>query len=196
VLPPHGHKSHGPGDRIAERYAGVIADLKPRFDQIVVGLTEDDFIKQEWVTPFLRHGIEIVMTAQQSDRGTIARLAAILSAFEYVTTNGFGSQIAYAAYYGAKVSVFGPYANFSRDRMALVDIIRTFPDLLDQAVYLCSEDALLKHYPFLFVNPDEAQVLQEWGAREIGEPCRASPEELARLFGWPAVVPAVSSRPN
>jgi hypothetical protein len=36
------------------------------------------------------------------------RLVEIFSTFEYVTTNGFGSQITYAAYCGAKVSVFGP----------------------------------------------------------------------------------------
>ena len=184
VLPPHGHKSHGPGDPLAEEYAAAIADLKARFERIVVGLTEDDFVKEEWVTAFDRHGIDVVITAQQSDQGTIVRLAEILSTFEYVTTNGFGSQIAYAAYFGAKVSVYGPYANFSHERMASIEAIRTFPELLDQAVYLCGEDALRRHYPFLFVEPDRAVPLTDWGAREVGAQNRVSPEALAGLFGW------------
>ena len=187
VLPPHGHKSHGPGDPLADRYAEAIADLKPRFSRIVVGLTEDDFVKEEWATAFNRHGVEVVITAQQSDRGTIMRLARILSAFEYVTSNGFGSQLAYAAYCGAKVSIYGPYANFSRERMASIDVLRARPELVDRAVALCSEEALRRHYPFLFVDPDRAVEQSDWGAREVGEPSRMSPGGLTELFGWTSV---------
>jgi hypothetical protein len=184
VLPPHGQKSHGPGDPIAKAYAELVADLRVEFERVVVGLTEDDFVKNEWAWAFERVGIEIVMTAQQSDPNTLARLTALLSAFEFVTTNGFGSQIAYAAYCGAKVSVFGPYANFSADRMATIDAIKVFPELLETAVALCSEEALRKQYPFLFVRPDRAEELREWGAQQIGESHRASPRTLREFFQW------------
>ncbi len=42
----------------------------------------------------------------------LRRLRRLFGRFEFVTTNGFGSHIAYAAAAGAKVSVFGPYAEF------------------------------------------------------------------------------------
>jgi hypothetical protein len=184
VLPPHGHKSHGPGDPLAERYAEAIAMLKPRFEHIWVGLTEDDVAERQWLESFERHGIDVFVSAQQSDRNTLARLMEVLSRFEYVTTNGFGSQIAYAAYCGARVSVYGPYAEFPKKRMKTAHAIRVDPKLLDQALYLCSEEALRKNHPQLFVEPEDAEVREEWGAHEVGLQCRVSPEELARLFGW------------
>lgn len=184
VLPPHGHKSHGPGDPVAERYAAAIADLKPRFEQIWVGLTEDDVVKRQWVESFRQRGINVFVSAQQSDPNTLQRLVEILSRFEFVTTNGFGSQIAYAAYCGAKVSVCGPYAEFSRKRMRTAHAVTIRPRLLNTAVYLCSEAAVRKHYPDLFVEPDRAEVREEWGGQEVGVQCRVSPDEMLRLFGW------------
>jgi hypothetical protein len=186
VMPPHSHKAHGPGDPLAERYASAIADLKPKFDHIKVGLNEDDIAKKQWVDAFRRHGLDIFVTTDQSDPDTLVRLRRILSTFEYVTTNGFGSQIALAAYCGARVSVYGPYAEFPRERMRVTHAVKMFPALLDDAYALCTEDAVRRHYPFLFVEPDKAPVHQAWGAREVGEPFRVSPEELARLFRWSA----------
>jgi hypothetical protein len=193
VLPPHGHRSHGPGDRVAEELAAAIAALRPRFSQIVVGLTEDDVVRGEWVGAFRGHGLDVVVTAQQSDPDTLARLVAILCSFEYVTTNGFGSQIAYAAYCGAKVSVYGPFATFTPERMASVHALRLFPDLLDTALDLCSENALRAAYPFLFVEPDRAIVREAWGAQEVGEPSRLPSPDLARAFGWPAARPILAT---
>jgi len=184
VLPPHSHKAHGVGDPIAEEYAAMIAGLKSRFRHIWVGLHEDDIAKRQWVEPFRRHGIGVFPSTDQSDPNTLVRLKRILSTFECVTTNGFGSHIALAAYCGARVSVFGPFAEFPYERMRAAHAVKIFPELLDEACYLCSEDALRKHYPFLFVDPDQAQDLRGWGAREVGEPCRLSPAELAELFQW------------
>jgi hypothetical protein len=184
VMPPHGHDTHGPGDPVADLYASVIADLRPKFEHIWVGLNEGDIVRNEWVEAFQRHGIGIFTTTDQSAPDTIVRLQRILSTFEYVTTNGFGSQIAYAAYCGAKVSVYGPYAEFPRERMRLTNGVKMFPRLLDAAHYLCTEEALRTHYPFLFVEPDKAVLRQEWAAREVGEPSRRFPEELARMFQW------------
>jgi hypothetical protein len=67
-----------------------------------------------------------------------------------------------------------------------------FPRLLDEAYYLCTERALRTHYPFLFVDPDAAAERREWGAAEVGEPCRPSPREVAELFGWPPVPDAAA----
>ena len=184
VLPPHSHKSHGPGDPVAERYASMIADLKHRFERIWVGLHEDDIAKRQWVEAFRAHGIDVFPTTDQSDPNTLVRLQRILCSFEYVTTNGYGSHIALAAYCGARVSVYGSFAEFPYERMKVAHAVKMFPRLLDDAYYLCTEEALRKHYPFLFVEPDKAALRQEWGAREVGEPCRVSPGELARLFGW------------
>jgi hypothetical protein len=186
VMPPHSHRIHGPGDPLAERYADVICDLKRHFAHIRVCLHEDDLAKRQWVESFRLRGIEVFPSADQSDPSTLRRLYRILSSFEFVTTNGFGSHIAYAAYCGARVSVFGPYAEFPYHRLLRTHTIKMFPHLAPIARPLHTEAALRKHYPFLFVEPHRAEVMREWGAAEVGEDNRLSPAELAELFGWTA----------
>ena len=158
VLPPHSHRTHGPEDPLAEQYADAIASLRNRFEHVWVGITEDDIAGQQWVESFRRRGIDVLPTTDQGGPNTLARLQRLLSTFEYVTTNGFGSHIALAAYCGAKVSVYGPYAEFPLERLKATYAIKVFPELLEQAHYLCTERALREHYPFLFVGPDQADV--------------------------------------
>ena len=200
VLPPHSHKTHGPDDPLAEEYAEQIAALKPQFSRIVVGLNEDDIAKAQWIESFRRRGISVFTTTDQADPLTLMRLQRILSTFEYVTTNGYGSHIVLAAYCGAKVSVYGPYAEFPYERMKVTHAVKMFPRLLDSAYALCTEEAVRRHYPFLFVEPGQAVELREWAAQEVGEPSRVSPKELARLFGWEGLTGGASlpspSRPR
>lgn len=184
VMPPHSHRSHGPEDPLAEQYADAIAAIKSRFEHVWVGVNGADVSGQQWVEAFRRRDVDVFMTTDQADPDTLVRLRRILATFEYVTTNGFGSHIALAAYCGAKVSVYGPYAEFPLERMKATHAVKVFPRLLEEAHYVCTEDALRRHYPFLFVEPDAAPEQREWGAREVGEPCRVSPAELRRLFGW------------
>jgi hypothetical protein len=107
----------------------------------------------------------------------------MLSSFEYVTTNGFGSHIAYAAFCGAKVSIFGPFAEWPPARPTYAT--KMYPEVAELLVEVQSEKALRTRYPFLFVNPHDAEVRQEWGATELGDDNRRSPHGLRALFGWP-----------
>jgi len=186
IMPPHSHKNHGPDDRLAELYAKMIAELKSNFEHIWVGLNEDDIAKKQWIESFRNQGINVFSTVDQANPNTLVRLNYLLSSFEYVSSNGFGSHIAYAAYCGAKVSIYGPYAEFPRERMKSTHAVKMFPQLLDDAYFLCTEAALQQHYPFLFVEPDKGKNLSEWGAEQVGENCRLNPDALADLFQWTA----------
>jgi hypothetical protein len=124
----------------------------------------------------------IFPSADQSDPRTLHRLRRILSSFECVTT--YGSHIAYATYCGARVSIFGPFAEFPRHRMARTHAIKMFPKLVEVGYYLCTEKALRQHYPFLFVEPHKALENREWGRQEVCETNRLAPYELAAAFGW------------
>lgn len=194
VMPPHSHRNHGPTDPLAQQYADAVADLRHRFEHVWVGINADDLAGQQWVESFRRRGIGVLTTTDQGDPHTLARLQRILSTFECVTTNGFGSHIALAAYCGAKVSVYGPYAEFPLERVRATHTMRMFPHLLEQAHDLCTEAALREHYPFLFVEPDKAEVRQEWGAHEVGEPWRVPPETLRALFGWETAAAGLTDR--
>jgi hypothetical protein len=190
VMPPHAHRSHGVGDPLADEYASLIADMRRDFAEIWVCLNEDDYAKGEWVHSFTKRGIKVFVGSDQADPYTHLRLKRILSAFEFVTTNGFGSHIAYAAYCGAKVSVFGPYAAWPRERMARTHAVQMFPELVDEALELCSEHALRSHYPWLFTEPKLASVRRDWAQRELGADRRCSRDEIRRLFGWEKGAPA------
>jgi len=198
VLPPHGHRSHGPTDPVAEQYADAIESLRPRFEHIWVGISDHDAANDDWVQSFRRRGLDVFTTADQGSPDTLVRLQRILSTFEYVTTNGFGSHLALAAYCGARVSIWGPFAEFPVERMRTTFTVKVFPHLLDTALHLVSEQALRHHYPFLFVEPPDAIGHEAWGAHEVGEPWRQTPEALRRSFGWDGVLhdrPAVTVLP-
>lgn len=184
VMPPHGHRTHGEGDLTAESYADAIADLRNRFECVSVCLTETDIRKGDWISAFKRRDINVFNGINQAETNPLQRMAQILSSFEYVTTNGFGSHIAYAAYFGARVSIFGPYANFPIDRLRQTHALRMFPKLLDEAHFLCTEAPLRAFCPELFVDPDRAVDRRSWGADQVGEQCKLSAGSLAEAFNF------------
>ena len=142
VMPPHGHMSHGPGDPIAKAYASAIADIRGRFDQVAVCLSREDLEAQQWADIYRGGGFEVFSAVDPYQPDALSQLKRLLCSFEFVTTNGFGSHIAYAAYCGARVSVFGPFAAMPIERMARTHAVRMFPELLGKAYELCLEAPL------------------------------------------------------
>src|SRR5262249_1705902 len=109
VMPPHTG-----GDSVSawdfDAYAEEVAALRPQFAHIAVSVSPSCWDRGYWADAFMRRGIEVFKGAESLDRNCLERLRTILSSFEYVTTCHFGSQVAYAAYFGAKVSLYGKYA--------------------------------------------------------------------------------------
>jgi hypothetical protein len=106
----------------------------------------------------------------------------ILSQFEFVTTNGFGSVIVYAAFAGCKISVAGPFAKLPDGLLKKAHAVIHFPHLLAQQIELCSEAALRLHYPDLFVEPLYAQERKKWAESELGINCQLSRAALHALL--------------
>ena len=196
VMPPHGHRAHGPGDRIAEELAERIAEKASLFSEVCVCLNVVDFGHHEWRGPFEKRGIPVVVGADQAEPNTLLRLKRMLSQFEFVTTNGFGSHIAYAAACGAKVSIFGPFAEFPYDRARTVHAVKMFPELQRPLVDLCTEQTMRANYPFLFVDPELAIDRTAWGLAEIGIDHRLSPAAMREAFGWDHAGPAETPSQN
>lgn len=186
VMPPHGHDSHGPDDPLAREYAAQIALKSKAFSEIYVCLAADDYARNQWRRAFEEHGIPVITGADQADPNTLRRLKRLFGRFEFVTTNGFGSHIAAAAAAGAKPSVFGPYAEFPLPRIRLTHAVKMYPELAGTAFDLVDAPALKAAYPFLFVQPEEASDLTEWGLNELGTDNVLDPEELKTAFGWRA----------
>src|SRR5262249_46690967 len=95
-----------------------------------------------------------------------------------------GSQIAYAAYFGAKPSVYGPFAEYRAEDYQNDPLYRRNPRLLPIALRSFSEAELRRHRPQLFCHPHEAVADVAWGRFELGEAHKVSPRQMRSLFGW------------
>src|SRR5262249_21758755 len=140
--------------------------------------------KGYWVEAFESRGFRLVVGANPWDRNALERIRYLLSSFEYMVTNSFGSQIAYAAYFGAKPSVYGPYAHYSEADFQNAPLYRLNPRLPPHVLKAISEAELRRHHPQLFCHPREAKAGVEWGRFEVGEANKVPPRRMRSLFGW------------
>jgi FkbM family methyltransferase len=167
-----------------EQYANEIARIRDRFAEVVACVHPVCWERGYWVGAFRECGIPVIRGARGDDRNALLRLQTLFSTFEFVTTNGYGSHLAYASLLGAKVSIYGPFAHYQRRDYTNTQLYQECPHILEPMLDLTSENTLRQHYPFFFCEPDQASVQREWAAHEVGQECRVSPEELRRLFEW------------
>ena len=89
-------------------YAEFIRIHLNRFEKVTICIHPSCLKKGFWTDEFRDIGVDFVEGADPSDRNSLLRMQSLFSQYEFVTTNGHGSQVAYASYFGAKVSVCGP----------------------------------------------------------------------------------------
>ena len=97
-----------------DEYAEAIAAIRHEFSEVVVCVSPPCWRHGYWVDAFRKRGFHVITGANHVDRNALERIRSLLSHFEYMVTNGFGSHIAYAYYFGAKPSVYGPVRDPSR----------------------------------------------------------------------------------
>jgi hypothetical protein len=161
-----------------EEYADAVAAVRSNFSEVVVCVHPSCFEKGYWVEQFRRRDFPIVLGAAVEDTNALDRLCRIISQFEFVTTNAVGSHIAYASYLGARVSIYGPYAQYRAEDYRNTRYYRENPQLLDPALEALSEKAVRNNCPDLFCHPRDAAVRVEWGRHQVGFENRVSPAEL------------------
>jgi len=167
-----------------EEYAENISTLRNKFKEIIVCVHPTCWERGYWVDAFRKRNFPVIKGAIAGDKNSLIRMRMLFDSFEYVTTNGFGSLVAYAAYCGAKPSIFGSYAQIEKQDYANLNFLVRHPELLDCIIHEKSKETLQKYFPFLFCDPQDAVDLTEWGREQLGEPFRVSPAELQKLFGW------------
>lgn len=182
VMPAHS-SDDTTGDWKMEEYAEEVARIRPSFSEVWVCIHPSCWEHGYWVDAFKRRGFPLVQGALYTDRNALERMHRLFSTFEYVTTNSTGSHIAYAAYAGAKVSLYGSFAELgSAD---LNDIPEKVP-YKDRWTWAYSEKTMRRYYPELFCHPLEARQRIDWARYELGFDKRVTPAELRTLFGWTA----------
>ncbi len=167
-----------------DEYAEAIAAIRSQFTEVVVCVHHSCWKRGYWVDAFRARGFPLVSGAAIFDRNALKRIQSLMCSFEYVTSNGFGSQLAYAAYFGAKPSVYGPYASFQLEDFKQDHLYVYHPKLLAPALQAISEEQLRRNCPQFFCHPREAKADVEWGRFEVGESNKVSPRKLRSLFGW------------
>lgn len=160
-----------------------IESIRSRFDFIAICLHQDD-IAAGWDKIWRERGFTVVKGADIYDTNSLKRIAALVSSFDVVVTNGVGSHVAYAAAFGAKVSLM-PMSKLSYDDQKdpffrdKRQVLAALLDIRSQEI-----DPLLSPFAFLFDPPTSARRHIDWGRHELGFDNTVSANQLKRLLGW------------
>jgi hypothetical protein len=139
-------------------------------------VTVSDYLAGDWWPAFEKIGVEIIVSVERSQPLALERMMSLLSRFDYVTTNGFGSAIVYASLAGCRVSVSGPYAEIPVEMLKKTHAVVHEPGLLQAQIDICSEATFRRYYPELFCAPQSSDRRIAWAKQELGFSCRRSPE--------------------
>lgn len=183
VLPPHSlpevliHTDQS-------EYVDAIVSIRDRFDQVVACVSQSCVDHGFWKPAFEAAGIACITGASLNDANALVRMQRLFRSFEFVSTNTIGSHVAYAAYCGSRVSIFGPFYGLKADYLREAPLYRRFPQLLDHMDTDASEAVARERFPFLFVDPDSAERHEPWAAETLGASHRRTHNEIARMLGW------------
>lgn len=182
VMPAHSldYTTHGSW-KFAD-YVSEIESISKHFEHIHVCVHPSCVKQGYWVNEFKAKGFNVIEGMHIYDRNALPRLQRLMSSFEYITTNSFGSHIAYGAYFGAKVSIYGTYAEFKEEDFETDPFYTLHQDVLEPSLELISRERIEKELSFLFTPPIEAPARVDWGRHEVGAEERKSPKEIRELL--------------
>lgn len=169
--------------RAFDIYAQEINKSKRFFSKIYVCLHASCISNGLWVSEFANIGVEVIRGADCLDSNCLNRVKTLFSTFEYVTTNGWGSHVAYALACGAKVSIFGTIPEITVDIMVKTDHCwQRNPESakisLDQSTKI-QERKFLKEF---YREPIDGIVNQDLGRYLIGEDNKINRKEMRSVL--------------
>ncbi len=179
VFPTHTLEGESYPDRSKfQAYADEIAALRPLFEHIVVCIHSGCRKNGLWHDEFKAHDVTIIEGASTDDANALLRMRYLFERFEVLTTNGWGSHVAYALAHGCKVSIHGtrierPRAFFEQDTTWAADrsaLERALSDEQAQAERTCLKD--------LYREPGDAIRDIERGRWLIGMGNKVSIKEM------------------
>ena len=182
VMPPHA-TCHSKSSKTLLEYVDYIASIRHRFERIVCCLSRQCLQEKSLKMLFQQRGIPVVCGSAIEDANSLPRTRRLFETFDYVTTNTFGSHLAYAMAFGAKVSIAGPLHQPSTEHVANEPFYMENPDLNDPDYRLSRQQAMEKTFTELRVDPWSACENIEWGRHLIGADNVRSPREIGKLLG-------------
>lgn len=183
VMPPHG-LPFTEEEWDEETYVKQIHSLRDDFDIIIACVNSSCVEKNKWVVSFEKYDIPWVVGADMRDKNALLRMHRIFKSFEYMTTNCIGSHVAYAAYSGCKVSIYGDYAEFSKEDVKRDVLYINYPYVMEHNLFGSSKNVVSKKFPFLFTHPKMAGKLIDWSVDQLGAKNKKTFYQLATYIGW------------
>jgi hypothetical protein len=170
---------------VFDRYAEYVLSYREHFERVVACLHHDCVENGYWVNSFKSRGIEVVLGAGTKDRNALIRMRCLFEQFDVVTTNGWGSHVAYALYFGAKVAICGPEVRVCEDDMIRKDgTWRRNQDAFQKLSSREVADAQHKALQHLFREPNGPVEDREFGAFLVGHANMLDPGQMREDFGW------------
>lgn len=184
IMPPHvlSGMRHEKND-VYQNYIDFIRPYLSGFNYVAVCLHASCLREGLWVKEFSELGIDIIEGAQYNDANALYRQEALFKQFETVTTSDWGSHVAYALYWGAKVSICGP-----KPLVQFEDYIRCdgfwakHPKLLELFLSKKIEEERVHFLRSFFIHPSEAVADVELGKFLVGYRHQCSSDEIKQLF--------------
>lgn len=165
------------------RYVKFLKQYVHQFSSVAACVHPSCMEKNFWVKELRDLGVDIVSGADPRDKNSLERMRALFSQYEFVTTNGHGSQVAYASYFGAKVSVCGPKPKWDSSKRTDV-FFQNAPELLAEFKKWRTTDFLDNFYPQFNTMPYQAKTNVDWAKYELGEIHRMEPSQLRKTLDF------------
>ena len=165
-------------------YATYLDSIRSKFDFVCACVHPSCIKKGNWVKDLEQLNITIIEGADKCDENALNRMATLFKQFEFTTTNDFGSHVAYASYYGSKVSVSGPKPKWYREEYESTMLYSNVPELLDILEDWQYTNKLASLYPQFLCEPWEATLQESWSRWQLGEQHKLSAKELKSVLGW------------
>jgi hypothetical protein len=163
------------------RFIDIVNEYKKYYDKIGVCLHKNDIENNYWVEEFNSLGIEILLGAQNNDKNTYYRQAYYYSTYDTILTNDFGSHVAYALFFGCKVSI----SEFSLEIDLLMDgTWQRNPESINHIYsdeFISMKDSFLRKF---YVSPLNAITDISLGKQLVGYNHKVSPFKMRLFFGW------------
>jgi hypothetical protein len=161
------------------RYAEEINRVSKFFRTTLICLHPNCIKNKLWIREFEHFGFEITFGADTGDLNSLERIRSLCSQFEVVTSNDWGSHIAYSLALGCKVSVYGTRIRESTENLLLDTAIRSN---ISDASTLLSNQFIAARDNFIskfIVPPPNAIADPELGQWLLGFSHRLKPEKMA-----------------
>jgi hypothetical protein len=183
VVPTHSLSGDKHVDQGAfERYADSIREVAGRFSHVVACIHPNCRRNGLWVKEFTERGIEIIYGAETGDANALLRMRTLFAQFESVTTNEWGSHVAYALAFGARVSIAGQPITADPSMHARDEMWKNDPAAMQQAFSPEVAQARRKFLERFYVPPTDGVADVEFGRWFIGAAHQLPPVEMAAVL--------------